>query len=224
MEPVGPTLPALPPRVADLAPPPPSRGNIGRGVGPLSTPPPYRPVGTPGAPETTPTGAPRPLRYVAIGVVLVVVCTVGFIVYKTTELLTENKFANNLVVGDCISDFLESNSDGKSDSVFLVQVGECEEPHAMEVFATSDSVYADTGALYVGEDAAFNMGIERCAERFESFIGEPYGSLPLEIWAFVPNSRTWKQGHRRVICIVGHFDEVTLVTGTLRDSGWLVAS
>lgn len=217
-------MPALPPRVADLAPPPPSRGNIGRSVGPLSTPPPYRPVGDPGGPEPRPVGAPRALRYAAIGVVLLVVCTVGFIVYKTNELLTENKFANSLEAGDCITDFFDSNSEGEVTPVFLFPMSECQEPHAMEVFAVSDSVYAETGALYVGEDASFNMGIEWCGERFEPFVGEPYGSSPLEIWTFVPTSLTWKQGDRRVICIVGNFDEVTLVTGTLRDSGWLVSS
>ena len=192
-------------------PPPPSRGAILAAVGrsPLAS---ANPVGQLG-PAAVVRSASSRTRNVVIGVVLVVF--VGFVV---TGVIVARAFQNativsNLDSGDCVRDFFEQDSDGEFVEVFLVNTTSCDQPHGMEVFATTELLWSSDA--YPGLDASFNMGEEWCFSQYDTFVGGDYDTSLYEVWTFVPVEQGWSGGDRTVQCLVGQYDEVTLTTGTL---------
>jgi hypothetical protein len=118
--------------------------------------------------------------------------------------------------GDCVQDFFDSG-DGFSEISF-VQTTACGEPHALEVFAVRNDLWSAAESPHPGMDTLFAEGEAWCAEEFERFTGEAYEVSPLGMWTFVPIVEGWTEGDRSVQCLVGSWDETTLISGTLRDS------
>ena len=168
-------------------------------------------------PGQTRTPVPTGVKIAALSIAVLLFSGIGFAFMQVQEFFDGTKLVSNLEEGDCLTNFFDARNDEFID-VFLVEVTECENPHAMEVFADTDQVFVGEGFAYPGVDAAFDMGYEWCYRQFEVFVGESYDTSPLEMWTFVPNGQSWNQGDRKVSCIVGSFDEMTLVTGTLRNS------
>ncbi len=140
--------------------------------------------------------------------------------YVVGNFLTSVKTIASVEQGECLKDFFEAGPDGTGE-VFLVQTISCDEPHALEVFATTDTLWLgrEPQGTILDPNLLFVDGEEWCAEQFELFIGERYETSALGMWTFVPLPRSWDQGDRTVHCVVGQFDETTLTTGTLQHSG-----
>ncbi len=212
-----PTLPPLPPPLGGQAPPPPpTRANIAaQPRSPQASANSVHDLG-PGA-TRPPSNANGSVKLVALALTVLFVGGIGYAALQVGEFFGSTKMVGNLEEGDCLTDFFSSRNDEFID-VFLVSVTDCDNAHAMEVYGVTDSVFADDGFLYPGVDAAFDRGYEWCYDEFEWFVGERYETSPLEMWTFVPNEESWRQGDRGVTCLVGSFDEITKVTGTLRNS------
>ncbi len=165
------------------------------------------------------TSMSRSARNVAIGVGAGLVALVVAAAYVVGSFLGSVKFINNVEEGECLKDFFSSDASGYGE-VYFVQTVDCDRPHALEVYAVTDSLWLGrepVGTL-VEVDELFLDGEAWCAEQFEYFVGEPYETSPLAMWTFVPLQEAWDQGDRTVQCVVGEFDELTLTTGSLRDS------
>lgn len=192
-------------------PPPPSRGATPTAIGrsPLAS---ANPVGQLG-PAAVVRSASSRTRNVVIGVVLVVFA--GFVVTGVilARAFQDTTIVSNLDTGDCVRDFFEQNSDGEFVEVFLVNTTSCGEPHAMEVFATTELLWANNS--YPGLDASFDTGEEWCFSQYDTFVGGDYDTSMYEVWTFVPVEQGWSGGDRTVQCLVGQYDEVTLTSGTL---------
>jgi len=210
-------LPPAPPPIRahrfspGMPPPPPSRGatpiSVGRSVQASANP-----VGQLG-PAAAVRSTSKRTRNVLIGVVLVVIAglvTTGLIVARAFENTT---IVSNLDRGDCVRDFFEQDSDGNYIEMFLVNTTPCGQPHATEVYAVTEVLWASDE--YPGLDGTFADGQNWCLEQYDGFVGGQYETSLYEVWTFVPVKDSWKTGDRTVQCLVGQFDAVTLTTGTL---------
>ncbi len=155
----------------------------------------------------------RRTRNVLIGVVLVIVAGLVATAMMVAQAFQNTTIVSNLERGDCVRDFFEQGSDGEFVEVFLVNTTSCDQPHAMEVFATTELLWADE--MYPGIDASFDTGEDWCFSQYDTFVGGNYETSLYEVWTFVPVQQSWAGGDRTVQCLVGQFNEVTLTTGTL---------
>ena len=115
--------------------------------------------------------------------------------------------ANDLQEGQCMTD---SGTAAKPS----VRVIPCEEPHAFEVFATTE---LDAG-VYPGVGEADAQAQEFCRGEFAAFVGVEYDTSALDLQYFYPVESEWTgDGGRSVICLVGSAGGEPS-TETLRDS------
>ncbi|KRF09379.1 hypothetical protein ASH00_07085 [Arthrobacter sp. Soil782] len=115
--------------------------------------------------------------------------------------------ANDLQEGQCMTD---SGTAAEPD----IQIIPCEEPHAFEVFATTE---LDAG-VYPGLGEADAQAQEFCRGEFAAFVGVEYDASALALQYFYPVESEWTDdGGRSVICLVGSAGGEPS-TGTLRDS------
>lgn len=208
-------LPPAPPPIRAVrrtqGPPPPPRGAVASPAwrSPQASANPPQLLG-PGAKlrETSKTA-----RNVVIGLVVVVLA--GFVAVGVifAQAFGDTTFVASLETGDCLANYFETGADGEYIEVFLVDTPPCEEPHAMEVYADTNLLW--TSPDYPGIDEAFRIGEAWCFEQYDVFIGGDYEVSAYEVWTFVPQEQGWNSGDRTVQCLVGHYDEVTLTTGTL---------
>lgn len=125
---------------------------------------------------------------------------------------------NNVAAGDCLADFFATNENGEAE-IFLVKTTDCANLHALEMYATTGSAYVGL-TEFPGQDEAFVIGQSYCLEEYERFTGVPAEASPYEMWSLVPIPQSWAQGDRTVQCLIGSYDGVTLIEGSLRDSGF----
>ena len=139
--------------------------------------------------------------------------------YLVGSFIGSVKLINNVEEGECLENFFSSDASGYGE-VYFVQTTSCDGPHALEVYAVTETLWLgrEPKGTILDMDALFVQGEEWCAEQFEMFIGEPYERSRLAMWTFVPLPAAWDQGDRTVQCVVGEYDERTLTTGTLRNS------
>lgn len=135
---------------------------------------------------------------------------------RVTGVLSNSSLVTSLEQGDCIEDFFTPNQ-GEFREVFLVGTTDCSNPHAYEVYAVGESVYAESE--YPGIDGVFEVAQSYCDQQYNSFVGGDFLSSPWNVWTFAPTEDRWNAGERNVQCIVGDFDQTTLTTGTLRNAG-----
>lgn len=192
-------------------PPPPSPGATTASIArsPLAS---ANPVGQLG-PAAVVRSTPARTRNVLIGIVLIIVAGLVVTGVMLARAFQDTTLVSNLDRGDCVRDFFEQGSDGEFVEVFLVNTTPCDQPHAMEVFATTELLWADD--TYPGVDESFYLGEEWCFSQYQAFVGGDYATSPYEVWTFVPVEQGWVTGDRTVQCLVGQFNEVTLTTGTL---------
>lgn len=208
-------LPPAPPPIRAVrltqGPPPPPTGSTANPAwrSPQASANPVRALGPSGQLKST----SKTTRNVVIA--LAVVLLAGFV---ASAFIFAQAFGNTTLVasletGDCLADFFETGADGEYIEVFLVDTPPCAEPHAMEVYAHTDLLWSES--TYPGVDEAFRIGEDWCFDQYDVFIGGDYAVSDYEVWTFVPQEQGWNSGDRTVQCLVGHYDEMTLVTGTL---------
>ena len=210
-------LPPLPPpiRTAATAPPPPPAP--GAAVARLRSPQASaNPMGL-GSGRTA--GLSPSTKKAAIVVTLGLAAIVFGGAYVVGTFLGSVKLINNVAEGECLENFFAADDSGYG-QVYFVQTTSCDDAHALEVYAVTDSLWLgrEPQGTIVDMDELFLDGEEWCAEQFELFVGEPYETSRLGMWTFVPLPQAWEQGDRTVQCLVGEFDEQTLTVGSLRDS------
>lgn len=135
----------------------------------------------------------RDRRFAVVVVVLAIVLTAC-----TPQVL-------ELEVGACFDD------PPAFESVTDVPIRDCSQPHDNEVIAL-ESMGGDT---FPGVDAVNSASEEKCVERFDDYMGEPYFDSPYEVGWLSPSSESWPAGDREIICFV--FDpELAKITGSLK--------
>lgn len=115
-------------------------------------------------------------------------------------------------------------SNGKSESVFSVQAGQCFEapgtvkaqlsslsrvsctsPHNEEAYAVVpfQSANGSTGAAYPGADVLTTFAQGACAQRFTDYVGVNYLDSKLFFTYLLPSARSWEQdSDRNISCFV----------------------
>ena len=115
--------------------------------------------------------------------------------------------ANDLREGECMTD-----SGTAADP--NIQVMPCAEPHAFEVYATTELA----AGVYPGIGDADAQAQEFCRSEFVEFVGVEYDASALELQYFYPVESEWSdEGGRSVVCLVGDAGGEPS-TGTLRDA------
>jgi len=110
-------------------------------------------------------------------------------------------------VGDCFDD-----AGSMDDEITSLPGVPCSEPHDNEAYAVLDL----TIASYPEGDAMWDLAVESCKERFESFVGTDYESSSLDIFTMYPTAESWKQNDREVVCAVFDMNSSKLV-GSVKD-------
>ena len=157
-----------------------------------------------------------------IGLLLLVAVLVGGFLFWTR--IKDTARVTELDAGTCVSEFF-SEVEGEFRNVFFVDTTDCVNPHAYEVFSVSETVFAnhseelDATAEYLGIDETFAIGQDFCRAMYDDFVGGDFETSPWEVWTFVPTEPRWNDGDRRVQCMVGDAAEVTLIEGSLQDTG-----
>lgn len=164
------------------------------------------------APPPQDDGLSKGAKRVILGVLAAVVVSLAVSGVMLSRVIGSVSTVSNLSPGQCIEDFITT------EEVFFVTTADCNEPHALEVYANRSDFWNSEERPHPGMNVLFAEGEAWCAEQFEAFVGEPYESSPLGMWTFVPIVEGWAEGDRSVQCIVGAWDEETLTTGTLRNS------
>ena len=128
---------------------------------------------------------------------------------------------DSLQVGECVESHFPSAADaadGEYFTVFFVTRVDCAQPHAYEVYAVTDSLWSDD-AVFPGADEIFVVAEEYCFNQFEPFTNSDYYTSPYDFFTFVPADEAWIEGERKVHCLIGRSDGVSLTTGSLAGSG-----
>ncbi len=152
---------------------------------------------------------------VILGVVVLCFAVAGVMIARFVD---STSTLASLEAGECVRDWLD-DGDEEYLEVFLVHVVDCDSPHALEVFAINESLwFGEAAAPFPGDDATFAAGDLWCADQLSLFIGDIVAT-EWSVWTFVPAEQSWNDGDRSVQCLVGHADEETLLTGSVRNDG-----
>ncbi len=218
-------LPPVPPpiraerRAVGTTPPPPkAAAPVSTVRSPLASANPVQNLGPAAVVKSTPAN----VKWVVGGVLAVVIVCLGIFGVMVGREVAGFTLIENLEQGQCVEDFFQESPNGEFVEVFFVRTVDCTEPHAYEVYAASDLLWADE--FYPGIENAFTDGDVFCNSQFESFTRTDYFSSPYEFLTFVPTAEMWASGDRTVRCLIGEADGFTLTTGSLRDSGLRVGS
>ena len=123
-----------------------------------------------------------------------------------------NVDAFQLRMGDC---FNNSGAAYDGSEVSSLAGVPCSEPHDNEVYAVMNV----TGSNFPGEDEMWDMAIDKCLGRFESFVGRDYESSSLDIVSLYPTKDSWNlQNDREVVCALYHVEREKL-TGSAKGKG-----
>lgn len=116
----------------------------------------------------------------------------------------------SLEVGQCFQD-----PGGDAEVVTDIEVVDCEEPHDNEVFHAFDL----EGDDFPGQDAATAAAEDECyGATFEDYVGQPFETSEVEVFAITPTRESWEEADdREVVCALKVPGE--RVEGSLRGSG-----
>lgn len=107
-----------------------------------------------------------------------------------------------LNVGDCFDDppgVFETDEVTEIETVVAIP---CDEPHDNQAYAKFDLPDGD----WPGDTAATNAAFDGCLSRFESMLGEPYETSPLDILPLSPTRDGWSLGDHEVLCAAYNVD------------------
>lgn len=102
--------------------------------------------------------------------------------------------ARGLAIGDCVADMGQLEGTGDIDLV------DCAEPHAGEVFAQADIAGKTLfpGNEQLGEEAGGICG----GDAFTTYVGVGYADSALDVVTMMPSKESWAQEDRTVTCVV----------------------
>jgi len=164
-------------------------------------------------------GGRSPAVMVAIGVALLALIGAGAAFFFLSSDDTGDLGVTRMSVGDCWND---PDIGLETSELSDVPQVPCNEPHANEVFAIVD-LPGGASAPYPGEFGAYFDGFLMCLDRFDGFVGVPFGESPLDIYTLYPIATGWAAGDREVVCSLYLLDETPLV-GTERGSARRLAT
>jgi hypothetical protein len=121
---------------------------------------------------------------------------------KKEEPQISGKPVHDLSPGDCFvgRPFPPKDAGGEKRTVLLVAAVACSKPHEKEVFAVFEHP-AKAGGDFPGEDAIAKVAQDGCAERFEGYVGQPFGESDLQVAVIAPGPVPWdKDNDRRIVC------------------------
>ena len=112
----------------------------------------------------------------------------------------------DLKTGQCVS--------AASADVFVraFEGGPCLEPHAMEVAGSYD---LDDGE-YPGVTALVLSSQRDCIPIYERYTGADFWDSPWDVKPIIPSPVSWREGDRRVICMVVDLDGEPLTESVRR--------
>lgn len=202
---------------------PPLPPNI-RSSGTVKSAEPEPPTGTP-APGTSADDLPSgpasgsPVVKFALNVIGVLAAVgLGYAALNFYTNVASLQRVTELDAGQCVEDFF-SPAEGEFQNVFVVTTTNCANPHAYEVFTTSNTVFSDvTESSYPGVEETFAVGQDFCRAEYDAFVSGDFVASPWQVWTFVPTELRWDRGERKVQCLVGDAMESQLVEGSLE--GW----
>lgn len=114
-----------------------------------------------------------------------------------------------LAIGDCVADIDQLDSDEDIDVV------DCAEPHAGEVFAQADIAGR---TLFPGNERLGQEAGEICGgDAFTEYVGIAFGVSGLDVITMMPSMESWAQDDRTVTCVVTD-PNLTQIDGTLEQS------
>jgi hypothetical protein len=122
----------------------------------------------------------------------------------------------DLVLGDCF-DRVEGLRAGRK--VVITSRIDCAEPHQYEVFHTLQYP-ATHPAIYPGDDAMTDYGLNACYQQFESFVGEIYELSVYGIGVFTPDRENFEHSvarYRGITCWLFR-DDLESTAGSARGS------
>lgn len=112
------------------------------------------------------------------------------------------KPVHELTPGDCFvgRPFPPKDAGAEKRTVLLVATIACSKAHDKEVFAVFDHP-AKSGAAFPGEDEVAKAAQDGCAERFQDYVGQPFGESDLQVAVIAPGPVPWdKDNDRRIVC------------------------
>ena len=112
------------------------------------------------------------------------------------------KPVHDLSPGDCFvgRPFPPKDPGAEKRTVLLVAALPCSKAHDKEVFAVFEHS-AKPGSAFPGEDAVAKVAQDGCAERFEGYVGSPFGESDLQVAVIAPGPVPWdKDNDRRIVC------------------------
>lgn len=157
-----------------------------------------------GAPAT-PAGRPR----ITVGV-LIAVLGVGAAIFFAA-LVDDSTAVEKAAPGTCLND-------PQGEIVTDIDPVSCDEPHDLELIGAAEI----PGDAFPGNEATFDLAIERCVPVFEDYVGIAYEDSIWWLNAFTPTEEGWDGGDRDANCLVFQFDDdrnVLPVTGSARGTG-----
>jgi hypothetical protein len=104
---------------------------------------------------------------------------------------------DDIAVGDCVEQ-LEGE-----DGVEYAAI-DCDRPHDLEVVGVLDA--GELGSRWPGDAELSRWAFQRCAQEFETYAGQPYGTSPLDLEILGPSEGEWADGGREVLCGAGRLD------------------
>lgn len=117
--------------------------------------------------------------------------------------------ARGLAIGDCVADMDQLEGDGEIDVV------DCVEPHAGEVFAQADIAGR---TLFPGNERLGQEAGEICGgDAFTEYVGIDFGVSVLDVITMMPSTESWAQEDRTVTCVVTD-PNLPAIDGTLEQS------
>ncbi len=188
-----------------------------------TVPPHFLNQGTPGgpgpggpAPSVTPVNAPGGKNRGLVVAVLIVGAVLGLALIGWFATRGTTSF-ESVQVGQCFASFEQFSGGNAPDRLDTV---DCAEPHAVESYFVSEyESQEDLVATAEAIDGVYSGDAENtiCEQEFNRFAGLEYAESLLGLWAGTSEQLS---GDVRLTCYIGHYDETTLVTGTLEDAGF----
>jgi hypothetical protein len=155
------------------------------------------------------TGSPAPAtgRPAIIIGILVAVFGVGAAIF-VAGLVDDATTVDAARAGTCLND-------PGGEVVTDIDPISCDRPHEYEMIGSVKI----PGEAYPGDEASFDLAIERCVPLFEEYVGIAYEDSVWWLNAFTPTEEGWQRGDRVANCLVFQFDadrNVLAVTGSAR--------
>jgi hypothetical protein len=89
-------------------------------------------------------------------------------------------------------------AEGEKRTLLVVATVPCNTMHEKEVFAVFEHP-AKPGALYPGQKELGKVAQDGCADRFDDYVGRPFGESDLQVAVIAPGPVPWDEDDDRTI-------------------------